>query len=157
MKFYKKNNPQYRNLQKTSPKNKQIIINTSPKTSNPQVFKKNAYPHKNKPKFAGKPQGWQHWGTALKEVSVFQIEMTRATNSPVFGPSAKVLKQSASNFFTNDVIPGRYGPLQSARQKFLFFAKFHYLTTNIFAAVLSILPFCQRSVSLVSTQISEPC
>jgi len=28
-------------------------------------------------------------------------------NRPVFGPSAKVLKQSASNFFSDDVIPGR--------------------------------------------------
>ena len=83
--------------------------------------------------------------------------MARAANSPVLGPSDKVLKQSASNFFSDDITPGRYGPLQSARQKFLFFAKFHNLTKNIFAAVLSILPFCQRSVSLVSMQISEPC
>ena len=42
------------------------------------------------------------------------VEMARAANSPVFGPSATVLKQSASNFFSDDVIPGRYGPLQSA-------------------------------------------
>jgi len=83
--------------------------------------------------------------------------MARAANGPVFGPSAKVLKQSASNFFSDDVIPGRYGPLQSARQKFLFFGKFHNLTNNFFSAVLSILPFGQRSVSLVSAQISEPC
>ena len=60
------------------------------------------------------------------------IEMTRAANSPVFGPSATVLKQSASNFFCDDVIPVRYGPLQFARQNFLFFAKFHNLTNNIF-------------------------
>ena len=60
------------------------------------------------------------------------VELARAANSPVFGPSAKVLKQSASNYLSDDVIPGRYGPLQSARQKFLFFAKFHNLTTNIF-------------------------
>jgi len=62
----------------------------------------------------------------------FKLEMARTANSPVFGPSAKVLKQSASNFFSDDVIPGRYKPLQSARQKFLFSAKFHNLTTNIF-------------------------
>jgi len=37
--------------------------------------------------------------------------MARAANSPVFGPSAKVLKQSASNFFSDDVIPGRYSLL----------------------------------------------
>jgi len=36
----KKINPQNKNLQKTSPKNKQILIKTSPKTSNPEVFKK---------------------------------------------------------------------------------------------------------------------
>jgi len=30
MKFDKKSNPQYRNLQKTSPENKQILIKTSP-------------------------------------------------------------------------------------------------------------------------------
>jgi len=27
------------------------------------------------------------------------LEMARAANSPVFGPSAEILKQSASNFF----------------------------------------------------------
>jgi len=59
------------NLQKTSPKNKQNSIETSPKTSNPQVLKKTATPLKNKPKFAGKTQGWQHchlsnsWGLRL--------------------------------------------------------------------------------------------
>ena len=50
---------------KNKPKNKQISIKTSPKTSNPQVFIKNASPLKNKPKFAGKPQGWRHWGTSF--------------------------------------------------------------------------------------------
>jgi len=45
----KKSNPHYRNLQKTSPKNKQILIKISPKTSNPQVFKKNANPQKTSP------------------------------------------------------------------------------------------------------------
>jgi len=69
----------------------------------------------------------------------------------------KVLKQSASNPFSSGVIPGHYGPLQSARRRFLFFAKFQTLKMNFFAAVLSILPLCQRSVSLVSTQISQPC
>jgi len=33
-------------MQKTSPKNKQILIKTSPKTINPQVFKKTANPQK---------------------------------------------------------------------------------------------------------------
>jgi len=41
--------------------------------------------------------------------------MARAVNSPVFGPSASVLKQSANNFVNGDVIPDRYGPLRSAR------------------------------------------
>ena len=68
-----------------------------------------------------------------------------------------VLKQSTNNLINGDVIPGRYGPLQSARRRFCFFAKFQNLTTNFFAAVLSILPLCQSSVSLVSTQITEPC
>jgi len=38
----KKSNPQYRNQQKT----KQTLTKTSPKTSNPQVFKKNPQIHK---------------------------------------------------------------------------------------------------------------
>jgi len=42
------------------------------------------------------------------------LEMARAANSSVFGPFAKVLKQSTNNFFKDDVIPGRCGPLRSA-------------------------------------------
>ena len=72
------------------------------------------------------------------------------------GRPLKVLKQSAYNFFSGDVIPGCYGLLQSARRRFLFFAKIQILTTIFLAAVLSNLPLCQRSVSLVSTQITEP-
>jgi len=34
---------------KASPKNKQILIETSPKTSNPKVFKKIANPQKSSP------------------------------------------------------------------------------------------------------------
>jgi len=59
MKF-EKSHPQNRNLQKTTRKNKQILIKTSTKTSHPQVFKKTRNSTKNNPKFAGKPQGWQH-------------------------------------------------------------------------------------------------
>jgi len=44
---------------KNKPKNKQISIKTSPKISNPQIFKKTVKPQK-KPEFTGKPQGWQH-------------------------------------------------------------------------------------------------
>jgi len=41
----------------------QISIKTSPKTNNPQAQAlKNPQLHKkNKPKFSGKPQVWQHW------------------------------------------------------------------------------------------------
>jgi len=38
---------------------------------------------------------------------LLELEMARAANSQVFGPSAKVLKQSASNFFSDVVITGR--------------------------------------------------
>ena len=41
----------------------------------------------------------------------WQVKMARAAISPVFGPSAMVLKQSASNFFSDDVTPGRYSLL----------------------------------------------
>ena len=42
------------------------------------------------------------------------LEMARAVDSSVFGPFAKVLKQSANIFFNGDVISGRCGPLRSA-------------------------------------------
>jgi len=42
-------------------------------------------------------------------------------NSPVFGPSATVLKQSASNIFSDDVTPGRYSLLA---KNFCFFQSF---------------------------------
>ena len=90
--------------------------------------------------------------------------MARAANSPVFGPSAKVLKQSASNFFSDDVIPGRYGPLQSARQKFLFFGKFHNITNNFFllyapfyrSANVPFHLFPRKSVNHVRNQSKQP-
>jgi len=53
-KIRKKGNPQ-----KRSAKNKQISIKTSSGTSNPQALKKRTST-KNKPEFAGQPQGWQH-------------------------------------------------------------------------------------------------
>ena len=52
--IWQKSNLQYRNLQKTSPKNKQILINTSPKTSNPQIFKKKPQIHKKQARIRGK-------------------------------------------------------------------------------------------------------
>jgi len=36
-----------------------------------------------------------------------RVEMARAANSQVFGPSAEVLKQSTNNCFSGDAIPGR--------------------------------------------------
>ena len=80
--------------------------------------------------------------------------MARAANSPVVGSSANVLKQSAINFFSDDVIPGRCSLLA---KNFCFLQSFIIQQRIFFAVVPSILPFCQRSVSLVSTQISEPC
>jgi len=50
--------------------------------------------------------------------------------SPVFGPSARGFEIVRQQFFSDDVIPGRYEPLLSACRKFLFFAKFQNLTTN---------------------------
>jgi len=58
MKFDKKTIRNTEICKKQAQKNKQILIKTSPKTSNPQVLKKRK-PTKNKPKFVGKPQGWQ--------------------------------------------------------------------------------------------------
>ena len=55
--------------------------------------------------------------------TVFGLEMVWAANSPVFGSPLKVLKQSASNFFSGDVIPGRCGLLDNWR-KFLFLQSF---------------------------------
>jgi len=55
-KIWKKSNMQNRNLQKTSKfQLKQVQKQATRKSS-----KKNATPQKNKPKFAGKTQGWQH-------------------------------------------------------------------------------------------------
>jgi len=70
-KVWRKSNQKNRNLQKTSPKNKQISVKTSPKTSNPQVFKKTRNSTKNKPELVGKPQGWQHCRslTLTKDIS----------------------------------------------------------------------------------------
>jgi len=62
-----KSHPQNRNLQETSPKNEKMSIKTSRKTSNPQGFKKTLNSTKNKPKFAGKPQGWQHWNIYTRD------------------------------------------------------------------------------------------
>jgi len=43
----------------------------------------------------------------VNQLETCLLEMARAANSPVFGPSAKkVLKQSANNCFSGDVIPG---------------------------------------------------
>jgi len=65
----KKSNPQHRNMQKPSPKNKQISIEQAQKQATRKSSKKKpATPQihkKNKPKFVGKPQGWQHCYSVL--------------------------------------------------------------------------------------------
>ena len=75
-----------------------------------------------------------------------------------------VLKQSASIFFSDDVIPGRYGPLQSALRKFLFFAKFQNLTTSFWllfslfyrSANVPFYLFPRKSVNHVRNQPKQP-
>ena len=57
--------------------------------------------------------------------------MARAANSPVFGPSASVLKQSASNFFSDDVIPGRCSLLAEEKK--------HIQCTNKHLLILKII------------------
>jgi len=63
------------NLQKQG-KKQANLIKTSLKTSKPQVFKKNANPQKNKAKFAGKPQGWQHCSARMKQNLILQHFMS---------------------------------------------------------------------------------
>jgi len=82
--------------------------------------------------------------------------MARPLTVQSSGSPLKVLKQSANKFFSGDVIPGRCGLLGN-KAKLLFFANFHKVTMKGFPAVISLLPFCTYSVSLVSMQISEPC
>jgi len=72
------------------------------------------------------------------------------------GCPLEVLKQSACNFLAMTSFRAATGRCSLLAEYFCFL-QFHNLTTNFLAAALSILPFCQRSVSLVSTQISEPC
>jgi len=55
---FQRSNPLIRKFAKNKPKNKQFLNKTSLKISNPQLSKKNANSEKNKPKFAGKTQGW---------------------------------------------------------------------------------------------------
>ena len=101
---------------------------------------------------------WQNKQKLITEIPwhYSALEIARAANSPVFGPSAKGFETVRQQLFSGDVIPGRYGLLAN-KAKFLFFAKFQNLTMKLFAAVLFLSPFCLYSVSLVSLQISEPC
>ena len=62
-----------------------------------------------------KTQGYEAFSQNQKSSYMKWIEMARAAAVQFSGCPLKVLKQSASNFFSGDVIPGRYGPLQSAR------------------------------------------
>ena len=74
------------------------------------------------------------------------------------GSPLKVLKRPLTIFLA--VTSFRAAAVCSPiRRKFLFLQSFQNqnLTKKCFAAVLSILPLCCCSVSLVSTQTSEPC
>jgi len=62
---FQKSNPLIRKFAKNKPKNRQFLNKISPIISNPQVTKKNRKFRKNKPKFAGKTQGWQQWSSVL--------------------------------------------------------------------------------------------
>ena len=86
--------------------------------------------------------------------------MAREANSPVFGPSAKGFETVRLQLFSAMTLfraaTGRCGLLAN-KAKIFFLAKFQNLTMKLFAAVLSLSPFCSYSVSLVSMQISESC
>ena len=59
---------------------------------------------------------WKPWRQA-REASHWQQATTEITSRNYsFLSGQSVLKQSANNFFSSDIIPGRYRPLQSARQ-----------------------------------------
>jgi len=47
-------------ISKKQAQNQANFNQDKPKNKQPPSLKKNANPQKNKPKFAGKPQGWQH-------------------------------------------------------------------------------------------------
>jgi len=59
--YLKKSNPQTEICKKTSSNKQQISIKQAQKQGTRKSSQKPATPRKNKPKFAGKPQGWQHW------------------------------------------------------------------------------------------------
>jgi len=56
-----KSNPLIRKFAKNKPKIKQFLNKTSPKIATRKSPKKTQIQKKNKPKFAGRTQGWQHW------------------------------------------------------------------------------------------------
>jgi len=55
---------------KTSPKNKQNLIKRSPKTSNPQVLKKNRKSPKKQAQIRGKTAVWKLWSQAAGNIAV---------------------------------------------------------------------------------------
>jgi len=57
---FEKSNPQNRNLQKISPKTSNVQLKQAQKQATGKSSKKTASQQKKKPKFAGKPQGWQN-------------------------------------------------------------------------------------------------
>jgi len=120
-KIWLKSNLKNRNLQKASPKNKQISIKTSPKTSNAQVFKKKRKSTKKQVKFAGKPQGWQYWSTGphsygpwvghscttLKFVTVTSI-VTKLWYCDTKRQSDTVTEQKRSLALSTSVLPNHF-------------------------------------------------
>jgi len=72
-KIWRKSNQKNRNLQKTSPKNKYCIflLKQAQKQATHKSSKKPATAQKNKPKFAGKPQGWQYCKSVTTCSSIF--------------------------------------------------------------------------------------
>ena len=69
---------------------------------------------------------------------MYMLEMARAADSPVLGRPLTIVLALTS-----------FRAATICSPKIFVFAKFQNLTTKFFAAVLSILPLCQRSVSLV--------
>jgi len=62
-------------------------------------------------------------GWHKSELLVYVVEMARTANNPVFEPSAKGFETVRKQYFSDDVISGRYGPLQSACRKIFVFCK----------------------------------
>jgi len=74
-------------IRNTEISKKQANLNQNkPKNKQPASLKKNRKLTKNKPKFAGKPQGWQHWSrlNRLSRCPVPVSKMSRKFTSVKF-------------------------------------------------------------------------